>query len=82
MVPGHEIIGTVLEVGSEVTKWKVGQTVGVGVFVDSCRECKNCKAGMEQYCDGGMTGTYNSFERDELNGLDDLCTLSRCRVKD
>ena len=64
MVPGHEIIGTILAVGSEVTKWKVGDTVGVGVFVDSCRECENCKAGIEQYCDKGMTGTYNGFERD------------------
>ena len=64
MVPGHEIVGTVLAVGSGVTKWKVGDTVGVGVFVDSCRECENCKAGIEQYCDKGMTGTYNGFERD------------------
>jgi uncharacterized zinc-type alcohol dehydrogenase-like protein len=64
MVPGHEIVGTVLAVGSDVTNWKVGQTVGVGVFVDSCRECENCKNGEEQYCDGGMTGTYNSLERD------------------
>ncbi len=64
MVPGHEIIGTVLAVGSEVTKWKIGDTVGVGVFVDSCRECENCRNGEEQYCDGGMSGTYNAFERD------------------
>ena len=64
MVPGHEIVGTVLAVGSDVTKWKVGETVGVGVFVDSCRICENCVAGDEQYCDEGMTGTYNSFERD------------------
>lgn len=64
MVPGHEIIGTVVQVGSEVTKWKVGDTVGVGVFVDSCRKCPQCQAGEQQYCDEGMTGTYNSFERD------------------
>ncbi|MBS1700465.1 MAG: NAD(P)-dependent alcohol dehydrogenase [Armatimonadetes bacterium] len=64
IVPGHEIIGRVAEVGSEVTKWKVGDTVGVGVFVDSCRQCPNCLAGEEQYCDDGMTGTYNAKERD------------------
>ena len=66
MVPGHEIIGTVLAVGSDVTKWKVGDTVGVGVFVDSCRKCENCLNGEEQYCDEGMTGTYNGFERDKV----------------
>ena len=66
MVPGHEIIGTVLAVGSEVTKWKAGDTVGVGVFVDSCRKCENCLNGEEQYCDEGMTGTYNGFERDKV----------------
>lgn len=64
MVPGHEIIGTVAAVGSDVTNWKVGDTVGVGVFVDSCRTCPNCLAGEEQYCEEGMTGTYNSLERD------------------
>ncbi len=64
MVPGHEIIGTIAAVGANVTKWKVGDTVGVGVFVDSCRTCPNCLAGEEQYCDEGMTGTYNSLERD------------------
>lgn len=64
MVPGHEIVGKVTQVGSDVTKWKVGDTVGVGVFVDSCRECENCKEGLEQYCEGGMTGTYNGYERD------------------
>ncbi len=64
MVPGHEIVGKVAKVGSAVEKWKVGDTVGVGCFVDSCRECAPCKAGEEQYCDKGMTGTYNSVERD------------------
>lgn len=63
MVPGHEIIGTVAEVGSDVTTWKVGDTVGVGVFVDSCRRCEACLAGEENYCDEGMTGTYNAHER-------------------
>ncbi|KWX20388.1 alcohol dehydrogenase [Mycolicibacterium wolinskyi] len=65
VVPGHEIAGVVTEVGSEVTKYKVGDHVGVGCFVDSCRECDNCKAGLEQYCTGtGMIATYNSTERD------------------
>ena len=61
VVPGHEIAGVVTAVGSEVTKHKVGDRVGVGCFVDSCRECDNCKAGLEQYCTGtGMVGTYNA----------------------
>src|SRR5690242_5391341 len=65
VVPGHEIAGIVTEVGSEVTKYKVGDRVGVGCFVDSCRECDNCKAGLEQYCTGtGMVGTYNAFLSD------------------
>ena len=64
MVPGHEIVGTITRVGSEVTKWAVGDTVGVGVFVDSCRECDACKSGEEQYCENGMTGTYNALARD------------------
>lgn len=64
MVPGHEIIGQVASVGSDVTQWKVGDTVGVGVFVDSCRKCENCIAGEEQYCDEGMTATYNAMSRD------------------
>jgi uncharacterized zinc-type alcohol dehydrogenase-like protein len=64
MVPGHEIAGTVTKVGSAVTKFKVGDLIGVGVFVDSCRVCESCKAGLQQYCLEGMTGTYNSYERD------------------
>src|SRR5690242_11044507 len=65
MVPGHEIAGIVTEVGAEVSRYKVGDRVGVGCFVDSCRGCDNCKAGLEQYCvDGGMTGTYNAVGRD------------------
>ena len=65
VVPGHEIAGIVTAVGSEVTKYKVGDRVGVGCFVDSCRVCDNCKAGLEQYCTGsGMVGTYNSFLKD------------------
>ncbi|MET8284358.1 NAD(P)-dependent alcohol dehydrogenase [Streptomyces sp. NPDC048448] len=65
MVPGHEIAGIVSEVGSGVTRFKVGDRVGVGCMVDSCRECENCKAGLEQYCTGGgMIGTYNAIGKD------------------
>jgi uncharacterized zinc-type alcohol dehydrogenase-like protein len=65
MVPGHEIAGIVTSVGSDVTKYQVGDRVGVGCFVDSCRECDNCKAGEEQYCTNpGMVGTYDGVGRD------------------
>jgi alcohol dehydrogenase (NADP+) len=64
MVPGHEIVGRVAKVGSAVTRFKVGDAVGVGCFVDSCRECGSCRKGEEQYCAQGMVGTYNSRERD------------------
>ena len=65
VVPGHEIAGIVTEVGSEVTKYRVGDRVGVGCFVDSCRECPQCRAGEEQYCTNpGMVGTYNAVGRD------------------
>jgi uncharacterized zinc-type alcohol dehydrogenase-like protein len=64
MVPGHEIVGFVREVGSAVTKFTIGQRIGVGVFIDSCRTCTNCKKGLQQYCENGMTGTYNTMERD------------------
>jgi uncharacterized zinc-type alcohol dehydrogenase-like protein len=63
-VVGHEIVGTVTEVGSEVTLHQVGDRVGVGCMVNSCRECANCEAGMEQYCLKGNTGTYASVDRD------------------
>jgi len=65
MVPGHEIAGVVTEVGSAVTKFAVGDHAGVGCFVDSCRECENCKAGLEQYCRGHMVVTYNGREVDQ-----------------
>jgi alcohol dehydrogenase (NADP+) len=65
MVPGHEIAGVVAEVGSAVTKFAVGDHAGVGCFVDSCRECENCKAGLEQYCRGHMAVTYNGREADQ-----------------
>jgi uncharacterized zinc-type alcohol dehydrogenase-like protein len=60
-IPGHEIVGRVTAVGSSVTGHKVGDLVGVGCMVDSCRTCAQCKDGLEQYCDGpvGFTGTYN-----------------------
>ena len=64
MIPGHEIAGVVSAVGSFVTKFSIGDHIGVGVFIDSCRTCDPCKAGLEQYCDEGMTGTYNTLERD------------------
>ena len=64
MVPGHEIVGKVTAVAAGVSKFKVGDLIGVGVFVDSCRKCDSCKAGLEQYCIEGMTGTYNTYERD------------------
>ncbi|MDB5524171.1 MAG: oxidoreductase, zinc-binding dehydrogenase family [Rhizobium sp.] len=63
-VPGHEIVGRVVEVGSAVTKFKVGDRVGVGCMVDSCRECASCAEGLEQYCENGNTGTYNSPDKD------------------
>ncbi len=64
LVPGHEIAGTVAEIGSEVDKYTVGDRVGVGCMVDSCRECENCLAGEEQYCLKGNVGTYNAIGRD------------------
>lgn len=64
MVPGHEITGIVESVGSEVKKFKVGDKVGVGCLVDSCRSCEPCKKGLEQFCQSGMVGTYNAMERD------------------
>lgn len=63
LVPGHEIVGRITAVGSEVTKFKIGELAGVGCFVDSCRTCPSCKSGEEQFCEEGMTGTYNSYER-------------------
>ncbi|MFJ2865659.1 NAD(P)-dependent alcohol dehydrogenase [Kitasatospora sp. NPDC087314] len=68
MVPGHEIAGVVREVGPGVTRWQVGDRVGVGCFVDSCRECDNCRAGLQQYCTGrgGAVFTYNGVGHDGL----------------
>lgn len=64
MVPGHEIVGRVTKVGSDVKKFKVGDLAGVGCLIDSCRECNNCQRGLEQYCKKGAIGTYNSYEKD------------------
>ncbi len=64
LVPGHEIAGTVEAVGSDVTDFSIGDRVGVGCMVDSCRECENCKAGEEQYCLNGNVGTYNAVGKD------------------
>ncbi len=64
MVPGHEIVGTVSRVGAGVSKWKVGDTVGVGCFVDSCRQCEACHADEEQFCEPGASFTYNGHEQD------------------
>ncbi len=64
MVPGHEIAGVVSEVGPGVSRYRVGDRVGVGCMVDSCRECDNCKAGQEQHCVRGAVQTYNGIGRD------------------
>ena len=58
-VPGHEIVGRVVAVGAQVSKFKVGDIAGVGCMVDSCKHCGSCAEGLEQYCENGFTGTYN-----------------------
>jgi len=65
MVPGHEIAGIVSDVGTRVTRYKVGDRAAVGNFIDSCRKCRNCQKGLEQYCVERATWTYNSVERDD-----------------
>jgi len=67
-VPGHEIVGRVTAVGSEVKRFKVGDIAAVGCMVDSCRNCANCEAGLEQYCDVAFVGTYNSPDK-HLGGM-------------
>jgi len=64
LVPGHEITGIIEAVGSAVTRYQVGDKVGVGCFTDSCRACSSCQEGLEQYCEKGMILTYNSYEKD------------------
>lgn len=61
LVPGHEIVGRILDVGSQVKKFKAGDLAAIGCLVNSCRECSNCRKGLEQYCINGFTGTYNSL---------------------
>jgi len=63
VVPGHEIVGRITELGSDVTKFKVGDLAGVGCMVDSCRECHSCHDGEEQYCENGSTYTYGGLDR-------------------
>lgn len=65
MVPGHEIVGRVTAVGKDVKNFKVGDVVGVGCMVDSCRTCSSCKEDLEQYCENGFSGTYNGVEQDK-----------------
>jgi len=63
MVPGHEIVGRVVQVGGQVSKFKPGDLAGVGCLVDSCRTCPSCEAGEEQYCENGMVVTYNGLDK-------------------
>ena len=63
LVPGHEIVGVIREVGREVTKFQAGQLAGVGCMVDSCQHCASCGEGLEQYCENGFTGTYNASDK-------------------
>jgi uncharacterized zinc-type alcohol dehydrogenase-like protein len=72
-VPGHEIVGRVSAVGDIVAKYRVGDLVGVGCLVDSCRHCASCDDGLEQYCNRGFTGTYNS--EDKIGGTPHTMTL-------
>ena len=64
LVPGHEIIGRVTQVGAEVTRFRAGQMAGVGCMVDSCQHCGSCAEGLEQYCENGFTGTYGGTEKE------------------
>ncbi len=63
LIPGHEIIGRVRDIGTAVTRFKAGDLVGVGCMVDSCQSCTTCAQGLEQYCFEGPTYTYNAFDR-------------------
>ena len=64
MVPGHEIVGRVVKVGDQVQNFKEGDLAGVGCLVDSCRECRSCNEGLEQYCQNGFVLTYSGYEKD------------------
>ena len=72
-VPGHEIVGRVVAIGSEVKGFQVGELAGVGCMVDSCRTCPSCQAGLEQYCDHGFTGTYGG--EDKIGGTPHAVTF-------
>ncbi|HEX8464104.1 MAG TPA: NAD(P)-dependent alcohol dehydrogenase [Abditibacterium sp.] len=65
MVPGHEIVGKITKIGSEVTKFQIGDTAGVGCLVDSCRDCSPCQQGFEQFCAETSSQTYNGYEMDK-----------------
>ena len=73
IVPGHEIVGRVIEVGAEVKRYKVGDHVAVGCMVDSCQQCDQCRKGLEQLCRKGNTQTYN--DRDRITREPDLRRL-------
>jgi alcohol dehydrogenase (NADP+) len=81
MVPGHEIVGRVVEVGKNVKKLKIGDAAGVGCMVDSCRECSACVEDLEQYCEKGATYTYNAKERNSeqltFGGYSDQIVVSQ-----
>jgi alcohol dehydrogenase (NADP+) len=83
-VPGHEIVGRVTRVGSGVKKFKEGDLVGVGCMVDSCRTCRSCQEGLEQYCEVGFTGTYNGPEQgtgaNTYGGYSDTITVDESFV--
>ncbi len=64
MVPGHEIVGTVTEMGDKVRGVSIGEAVGVGCIADSCRTCSSCKSGDEHYCESGFTLSFNSEDRE------------------
>jgi alcohol dehydrogenase (NADP+) len=64
MVPGHEIVGRIVQIGSHVNNFKIGELAGVGCFVDSCRTCPSCAANEEQYCENGMIATYNGRDKE------------------
>jgi uncharacterized zinc-type alcohol dehydrogenase-like protein len=89
LVPGHEIVGVVEKIGDKVKKFKVGDLVGVGTQVDSCRQCKPCKKDLEQFCENGSSLTYGSTEQDKVTptqgGYSNLITVKEhfvCKVPD
>ncbi|MEZ0262091.1 MAG: NAD(P)-dependent alcohol dehydrogenase [Alphaproteobacteria bacterium] len=84
MVPGHEIVGRAVKVGSDVKDIKAGDLVAVGCLVDSCGTCSECKDSLEQFCQGGMIPTYNSYEKDgktlSQGGYSDFIVTKRAFV--